>query len=267
MLQSFATSTAFPGNFGRIATFYLFIIAASLGCGHPTQADEPQVGNTQTKEVEDAPLHVGLSDTFGLQQEWNAILKEAGIKVQHKEISHVRRRRMFVEGFLQIDCCMPPEWRNTPEEQAVQLFSDIFFTSEEVYVFGKGKTVPINAPEDLRNLRVAVIQGFTYNNSEHFGSTLPSINITNLFNLIEKGRAHVGIVSKADYTQQMTLHPRDLEMGGVNAVEDFRIRLHKSKAHLLPRLNAAIANLMAQGKLGHPLTASHAATSSKTSRN
>ncbi|MBL4787625.1 MAG: transporter substrate-binding domain-containing protein [Kordiimonadaceae bacterium] len=206
--------------------------------------------NTVAVPVPDeAPLRVGLSDSFGIEFAWKAITKEAGILVEAEEISHARRRRMFIEGYILIDCCMTPEWRDTPEENAVQLFTDVFYRSEEVYILRSGTDLRIKEPADLRALRVAVIRGFTYENAEYFGSVVPSKNINSLFTLVERGRAHVAIVSKVDFLHHMAQRSRALEVGGVESVVDMRIRVHKSRAELIPRLNAAIAKLKRAGTL------------------
>jgi len=197
----------------------------------------------------EAPLRVGMGDSHGVETGWVAIMKEAGITIERVKVSHARRRRMFLEGFILVDCCMTPEWRDTEEDNAIQLFTDVFYQSQEVYIFGSGTAVPITKLTDLSALRVAVIRGFSYVNAEYFGSTILALNLSSQFTLVESGRADMAIVSKVDFLHYMARRPRALEIGGVQSVAGLRIRVHKSRADLIPRLNVAIANLKPSGAL------------------
>jgi len=198
-----------------------------------------------------APLIVGFTDAFAVEDLWSAIIKEAGITVERLEgsISAARRRRMFLDGLIMLDCCMIPAWRNTDEENAAQIWSDVFYQSEEVFIFPRGKIVPITQSEDLRALRVAVIRGFTYKREAFFGVPIPAVDVEGILSLLEAGRAQVAIVSKADFQARMEAQPRALEIGAVESSNGLRIRVHKTRADLLPRINAAIAKLKIQGVL------------------
>ena len=236
-----ATNSVSSGSVWRVVG-----LAVALLFSANTQA---LAGQAAQAEKGEAPLLVGLSDSFGIEAAWKAITVEAGIQVVPRELSHARRRRMFIDGFILLDCCVMPEWRDTPEENAIQLFTDVFYRSEEVYVFRSGTAVPINEPADLRALNVAVIRGFTYENSDYFGTEIPSVNIDSLFTLVESGRADVAIVSKVDFLHHTAKRHLKLEIGGTESVVDLRIRVHKSRADLIPRLNTAMAKLKRMGVL------------------
>jgi len=70
-----------------------------------------------------------------------------------------------------------------------------------------------------------------------------------VFSLLEAGRAQVAIIGKVDFQVRMKAQPRALEIGGIESRNGLRIRVHKTRADLLPRINAAIARLKAQGVL------------------
>ena len=184
-----------------------------------------------------------------LQQVWQAIIAEADIPFVEIEVLQGRRRRMFSDGFLTLDCCVNPAWRNRPEEQTSQLFTDSFYTTEIRYIFKKGAVVPVPSPEHLRSLRFAKVRGFTYSLEDYFGETIAAKSIDDAFRLVEFGRAQLTEASRIQFEHEIARHPRDLEMGDVSNYTNLHIRVHISRAHLLPRLNAAIARMKASGRI------------------
>ena len=202
-----------------------------------------------SKDALKSDVPAGQADTQGFELVWHAILEEAGINAQFINVPHARKRRLFVEGLIVVDCCVVPIWRSRPEEKAVQLFSDVFYEAKEHYVFPSGFDTNINAPGDLRNMRVAVIRGYDYHYSAFFGETLSTSNVAAQMDLLEARRAHVAIISDVDFRRQMFLKPRDLVLGGVNLTSGLRIRVHQSQQHLLPHINDAIARLKTAGKI------------------
>ena len=130
-----------------------------------------------------------------------------------------------------------PAFRDRPEEQAIQLFSDSFYEVREHYVFRRGETVPITDPEQLQNYSFAGVRGFEYSFSNYLST------------LIHKGRANLGTINDGDFAKLMAENPHDVELGEIIFTSDLRIRLHKSRSDLLPRINAAIARLNADNRL------------------
>ena len=202
---------------------------------------------TNPATIEEVPA--GQADSEGFSLAWTAILQEAGIKAQIIKAPHARKRRLFVKGLILVDCCVVPIWRARPEEKAVQLFSDVFYEAKEHYIFPRGFEKNISSPGDLRSMTVAVIRGYDYHLSAFFGKTLSVSDVAAQMDLLEAGRVHVAIISGIDFHRQMFLRPRELVLGGVNLTSGLRIRVHKSHAYLLPRINQAIANLQSYGKI------------------
>lgn len=180
---------------------------------------------------------------------WQAIITEAGIPFKTTKVVQGRRRRMFVDGFLTLDCCVNPSWRNRPEEQVVQLFTDSFYVTEIRYVFKKGKVVPILSPEHIKDLRFAIVRGFTYTLEDYFGETVTARFPGDALRLVELGRAHLTEASRVQFEYDMAQTPRDLELGGLSSYVSLHARVHISRADLLPRLNAAIARLKKNGRI------------------
>jgi ABC-type amino acid transport substrate-binding protein len=197
----------------------------------------------------DAPVRVGQSDSIAYSRVFNAILTEAGIEADFVVAPHGRKRRMFIDGVIVIDCCAAPVWRQAPGEADVQLFSDAFYHSPEHYVFRKGLARVIETPEALKSMRVAIVRGFNYQFSSSFGDTIEVRDMEDVLDLLVAGRADVGMINQQDFHRRMRLKPRPLELGAEHFVADLRVRVHKDRADLLPRVNAAIARLQASGQI------------------
>ncbi|MBL4788508.1 MAG: transporter substrate-binding domain-containing protein [Kordiimonadaceae bacterium] len=180
---------------------------------------------------------------------WQAILETSGISVIETRVTQGRRRRMFLDGLLVLDCCFNPAWRNRPAETKVQLFTDSFFETRERYVFKKGQVVPIKSPKDLKGLVVVAVRGYTYTHEKYFGETILVQSTADVLRLIEAGRGHVSIISEVDFKARMMRTQRELELGALSGRVAIHARVHQDHAGLLPKLNAAIATLKKEGQL------------------
>lgn len=197
----------------------------------------------------EAPLPVAIADSPALSRVWHGILNEAGLNTMVVAVPQGRRRRLFVDGFILLDCCAVPAFRDRPEEQAVQLFSDSFYEVKEHYVFRRGEAVPITDPEQLRNYRFAGVRGFEYGFSNYLSTRIDGRSVDDVLTLIHKGRANIGTINDRDFAKLMAENPRDVELGEIIFTSGLRIRLHKSRSDLLPRINAAIARLNADNRM------------------
>ncbi|WP_420429922.1 substrate-binding periplasmic protein [Kordiimonas sp.] len=196
---------------------------------------------------EAAAIRAGQSDSIAYSKVFAAILEEAGIKVDFISAPHGRKRRMFLDGVIALDCCASPIWRQAPGEDAVQLFSDAFHHSPEHYVFKKDQVIPIPTPEALRKLRVAKVRGFNYQYEDYFGSTVEVRDMEDVLDMLVAGRAQVGMINQQDFYRRMRLRPRMLELGEAHYIADLRVRVHKDHADFLPAINEAIARLQKRG--------------------
>ena len=223
----------------------VFALSLALSCW---LAFTPAV-TAQDKAASDKPATTGTVYPAPLYRAWQAILDEAGIDYKTTIVMQGRRQRMFIDGLLTLDCCFNPSWRNQPEEQEIQLFTDSFYTMEVRYVFKKGQVVPVPSPEHLKNMRFAAVRGFTYNHQEYFGEVIDAQYPGDAMRLVELGRAQLTEISTAQFKFEMLKKPRNLELGDLSAKTAMHARVHRSRAELLPRLNAAIARLKKTGRI------------------
>jgi len=227
-----------------IAFLTLLAVFPAMAGGAAAQ-DLAQAPTTPTNDV----AIIATVFTTPLEQVWQAVITEAGIPFKRTTALQGRRRRMFIEGFVTIDCCFSPAWRNRPEEQVVQLFTDSIYVTEIRYVFKKGETIPMPSPQRLRNLRFAVVRGFDYTFMDYFGEIIAVNSPADAMRLVELGRADVTESSKVQFEYDMARHPRALVLGDVSNYTSLHARVHISRADLLPRLNAAIGRMKKDGRI------------------
>ncbi|SDD36257.1 substrate-binding periplasmic protein [Kordiimonas lacus] len=190
---------------------------------------------------------VGDADTLALRSVWRLVLAESGIPHRIVEMPGARKRRMFVEGGVVLDCCVVPDWRNNPDEIQVQLFSDVLYESVERYVFHEKTPLNISEATDLANFNVAVVRGF--DPPLAYRSIIPGRNIGDVLNLVASGRAQVAMINIHDFRMQMETKHRPLVLGPVSEIAPLRVRVHRSRQELIPIINAAIARLRETGTI------------------
>lgn len=177
------------------------------------------------------------------------ILENTGLETNVVSAPPERRRRMFAQGRILIDCCATEEWRQRNEEIAVQLWSKPFFINRDRYVVHADATIVIRKPEDLRQHRVAVVHGFDYALSTHFGMEVPGRGWDAVLQLIEKKRADIAIIGEAIFWERQVSKNRRLKLGAVADEQPLSIRVHNSRPDLLPIINRSIQELMERGTL------------------
>jgi len=192
---------------------------------------------------------VGQTDSIEFDKLYEAILAEAGIDYEVLLVPTARKRRMFVEGKIVIDCCAAVAWRKRPEEIAVQLHSKVFLHSAEHYFFHRDSDADIKTIQDLKRHRLAIVRGFTYKHEQTFGETLKTTSIDEMMTVVALGRAQVGIINPYDFQRRLAKTPRPLRLGIQHEASPLTIRVHKKKANLLPRINAAIDRFLADGTI------------------
>ncbi|MCJ9428042.1 substrate-binding periplasmic protein [Kordiimonas marina] len=197
-----------------------------------------------------APIYVvGDDDLSAYSPAWHAILKEAGIDAQFITAQQAERRRLFVAGRLVADCCTIPEWRQRPEEQATQLYTNPFFYAVDHIVFKAGDPSPPTSGPDLRTRRVATVTGFDYVGGDNFGTRVETESMNAALAAVAEGRADAVIVNVQEFMRLQRMEHRPLTLGREYHRVNLRARVHKDYPQLVPRLNAAIVRLRRAGKV------------------
>jgi hypothetical protein len=199
--------------------------------------------------AQESVIAAGESDSEGFQTVWREILSEANIEARYIAVPSERKRRLFVRGKLLLDCCAAPIWRDRPQEIETQLWSETFYITGEHFLFSAGTIHDVSTPEKLTSLRVATVRGFQYQDRGFFGANVAGVDIEDVFRLVAAGRADVGIVSNVDFYLLAPQLPGNFALGPLRLEAPQKVRVHKSMAHLLPKINAAIQRLKARGRI------------------
>lgn len=234
------------------------LVAIGLAFGLLAFCPDPPASaqSTPTREappqalvVSNAPIHAGQSDSVGFQTVWREILTEANINFRFTDAPRARKRRLFVQGRIKLDCCAAPIWRTRPEEIETQRWSETFYVTREQFLFRKDEAFPVASNEDLKKLRVATVRGFEYRDSSHFGVNVAGRDLPDTFRLLHARRADVGIISNVDFYALAHQFPGAYMLGPVRVRAPQKIRAHKDVAHLLPQINEAIRRLNDKGRI------------------
>jgi len=218
---------------------WLFFLFSFTLCA-PVQAEKIKValpfeGNP--------PYSFGENDHRGIYIEiFKEIFKSTPYQLEFIYLSSARIRTNFNEGKIDIECCPIPAWRKS--EKAISLYSQKIFKSEDVYVFPQGKVRDITA---LDNETIATINGYGY----AFDSIFTRYDVESelkLLKLVNHKRLNLGIVDKIITAHFINKYQLAIEIGGVHEYLLRPLRVHKSKAHIMPELNKSIDRAISQGK-------------------
>jgi hypothetical protein len=233
----------------RLCAVLSFLLSVSVSL--PVAAAEP------TTAPQASAIPVGVASSDKVQRLWRTILEEADIPVAFVQAPISRKRRMFVEGRILLDCCSAKKWRDQPDEQRVQVWTRPLYANRDVYVFRAGEVQPVRTPFDLMTKKVAIVHGFSYEGLELFGQAVPGRNTADVLHLLAARRADVGIMSDGDFLALTEDRPDEFEMGNVRTVAEQRARAHTSVAHLIPQIENAVERLRQRNEMQALLSDQH----------
>lgn len=160
----------------------------------------------------------------------------------------------FDRGRVDIEPGVNEVWRQ--HVKVGGLYSVEFGYSKEVVLFSQGKKVPVSRPDDLGGKTLGVVRGYTYPMyTQAFADGLITRvdNVSELFLLKQLyaqryDQIFIGYRTALYYmkTQQKFRH---FEVGDVVSQVSHKMRVHPSKAHLMPRLNHALHQLVQSGEM------------------
>ena len=175
------------------------------------------------------------------------ILSRAGIEPVFKATPKKRVRILFEEGISVLSCCDNPAWRKRPKEQQVQMFSEAFYTTRDIFIFPQGKLFQIDNLAQLSTKKVAVIRGYGYQGSEWFGDRIDIGSESELLQFVSLGWADVGIVNEDVAREWLSGRKAKIEFGSYHDVATLHVRVHRNRMDLLLKINKAISGMIADG--------------------
>jgi ABC-type amino acid transport substrate-binding protein len=171
------------------------------------------------------------------------IFKLTPYQLKFVYLSSARIRNSFHKGEIDIECCPIASWRKN--ESDISLYSQPIFETSDVYIFPQGKVRGIKV---LSDETIATINGYGY----AFDLIFTRYDVENelkLLKLIEHERLSVGIVDSTVVVYLSNIHHLTVETGQIHEYSSRPLRVHKSKAHIIPFINQAISEMKQQGKI------------------
>jgi len=175
------------------------------------------------------------------------IAKKVGAPLSFKTLGVSEGRRDFLTGDVTVDCCLAKIWFPGPENDAAQVFSDPLYRMMEIWFFPPNMSFPIKTTKDLKDKRVAAIRGFTYPGQDDFGARIDGGDVESVFKLLLDGKADVAVLERHAAKYVIDRGNLKVEFGPPYYDVQVGLRLHRSLAAWLPKVNKAIAELKAEG--------------------
>lgn len=161
----------------------------------------------------------------------------------------IRAQRWFAEGRIDIECCVNPLWRDSPEQANLSLWTKTVMDVEEILIFPAGHDFIYEKLSDLQNRRIATVRGYGYVGSEYFIRDDSGDNISQILK-VASGRVDAGIIDRLELSYMLKHHPdlrrvlKKLTIGPVINRSPLKIRVHIQRSELLSILNEAIDELL-----------------------
>ena len=234
--------------FRKILSFLCIYLVSSLTLAEVNEDEKPHVIDIPFYDSNRPPLIFVGERYSGIHAEiLMKVLTETGIKFNFQPTPHSRRRILFEAGEVVLDCCSNPEWRQRPIESQLQIFSTAIDDSADHYIFNKSQQFSISSYSELNDKVVGIIRGFSYSGSEHFGPTVEVKTEEQLLDMLDLNRIDLAIVNKQVAEYYIKKKRLNLVVGPLHDKKTLHIRLNRSHAALLPKLNRTIEELINSG--------------------
>ncbi len=185
-----------------------------------------------------------ISQPKGIYVElFNALFESTSYQIEYVYLSSARIRNEFKKNAIDIECCPLPTWRKGEDDYSY--YSNVAFTTEDIYIFPKDK-VPLSV--SLEDKTIATVSGYGYLNDDKF-SRIDFNSEYSILRVVANLRVELGIVDRYIADHLIKTKALSVDIGPVHEKALRPIRVHKNKKHILPELNKAIARLKKDKKI------------------
>jgi len=185
-----------------------------------------------------------ISQPKGIYVElFNTLFESTPYQIEYVYLSSARIRKEFKKNAIDIECCPLPTWRKGEEDYSY--YSNVAFTTEDIYIFPKNK---VPSFVSLTDKQIATVSGYGYLHDDKF-SRIDFNSEFSILRMVASQRVEMGIVDR--YIADHLIETKGLivDLGPVHEKASRPIRVHKNKKHILPELNKAIARLKMDKKI------------------
>jgi polar amino acid transport system substrate-binding protein len=232
---------------------YLYFICCLIGLEiiviSPVYAETLRVGFRPYP-----PLMIEESKTGIYYDIFNRISAITGISFAIIFAPNARHKADFEQNIIDIEAGINPDWRKT--SKVPSLYTTSFSKVEDIILFRPENYKRVDSPIDLTGEQVGIVRGYIY---PRFTSSFKNNDIEridlkdgpSLLKFFAAGRIDYIFINKKVVEYWMLNNPdyHRFEIGDVISSTDVMLRVHPSKKHLLPQLNAAIEELVSTGEI------------------
>ena len=197
----------------------------------------------------DDSIAIGKTLSPAFQRVFNMILAEAEIKTEIVPAPLGRERKLFEQGIIKIECCVVPEWRNLPGENAVQRFSIPVYVEDQLLVTHATDSEFQFELKHAHSYTLGLIRGFNKDLYQEFEHKVEVNNYDVLFNMLQTKRLDLVLVGRPEFNRQQFVHNDIFNEVHLYTQHPLRIRVHKSVQHLLADIDKAIVLLTQQKQI------------------
>ena len=147
-----------------------------------------------------------------------------------------------------------PDW--TKSSTVPGLYSDAFYTIEDVALFATDKTFSVSKASDIHGRNIGVVRGYgfvKFDEAFHSGKAIrtDTKNELHLLEMLYHNRADAIFISRHVYYHHANQNEkyREFVIGDVIGAYEVGVRVHPSANHILPLLNRAIQTLKLNGTI------------------
>ncbi len=183
-----------------------------------------------------------------------AIEAQGAITFEWQFYPYARVNRLFDLGKLDVEIGSAPSWN--AHKTIPGLFTQTFYQLEDVAIFRKGENKHAAKYEDIQGQTIGVVRGYSFPQfQEVFANNqarrIDGPNEEHLLNLLVNHRIDQVFMSRQVFYYLRKQNPEfaSLAIGDVVGRYPVAIRVHPSKAHIIPSLNHAIQHLKSTGEI------------------
>ena len=177
------------------------------------------------------------------------LFSDTSYSLNYEFLPQARLRHWMEQGKLDIEPGIDKLWRQRTKEVENSVYTDVFMSSEEVYVFAPGSKFNVNDSSELEVRILCSVNGFNLVTDADLNSLLQTVTEENLLSMIEKKRCDYALLPWDIVKHWNKSHALTLEVSDVIKTYELRFRLNKKFANLVPHLNKKIADMKKSGQL------------------
>lgn len=175
-----------------------------------------------------------------------AVAEDIGVTLEFVALSQARLQRHFIAGEIDIEAGVSTRLEAEPPLEQVSLYSRPYGLVNEVIIYRPELSFPVFILNDLKGLRVATVRGTPVPDSlirEDFS------NPWQIAQRVHRGWNEIGLMQEAVAIHYQREQQLNYQISLPYTSNPVHLRLHRSKAQLLERINHSLERLEQQGRL------------------